>query len=49
MKKLSIALLVAAAAVGLMVSGAAGNSAKTTAAGTQVCVLLPDTTSSPRW
>jgi D-xylose transport system substrate-binding protein len=48
-KKLSIALLVAAAAVGLMVSGAAGKGAKTTATGTQVCVLLPDTTSSPRW
>src|SRR4029079_16596295 len=48
-KKLSIALLVAAAAVGLMVSGAAGKSGKTTAAGTQGCVLLPDTTSSPRW
>ena len=48
MKKLSIALLVAAVAMGLMVGGAAGKSAKTTA-GTQVCVLLPDTTSSPRW
>ena len=48
MKKLSIALLVAAVAMGLMVGGAAGKSAKTTA-GTQVCVLLPDTTTSVRW
>jgi len=47
-KKLSIVLLVAVTGVGLMVGGAAGKSAKTTA-GTQVCVLLPDTTSSPRW
>ena len=48
MKKLTIAVLVAALAVGLMVSGAAGNSAKSTA-GVQVCVLLPDTKSSVRW
>ena len=48
MKRLSIALLVVAAAVGLVVGGASGKTAKTTA-GTQVCVLLPDTTSSPRW
>ena len=48
MKKLSIALLVVAAAVGLVVGGASGKSAKTTA-GTQVCVLLPDTTTSVRW
>ena len=48
MKKLSIALLVVVAAVGLVVGGASGKSAKSTA-GTQVCVLLPDTTSSPRW
>jgi len=47
-KKLSIVLLVAVTALGLMVGGAAGKSAKTTA-GTQVCVLLPDTTSSVRW
>jgi D-xylose transport system substrate-binding protein len=47
-KKLTIALLVAALAVGLVVGGAAGKSAKSTA-GTQVCVLLPDTTTSPRW
>jgi D-xylose transport system substrate-binding protein len=47
-KKLSIALLVAVAVVGLMVGGAAGKSAKSTA-GTQVCVLLPDTASSVRW
>jgi D-xylose transport system substrate-binding protein len=47
-KKLSITVLVAALAVGLMVSGAAGHSTMS-AAGTQVCVLLPDTTSSVRW
>ncbi len=49
MKKLTIALLVAALAVGLVVGGAAGKSAKSTAAGVQVCVLLPDTKSSVRW
>ena len=49
MKKLTIAVLVGALAVGLLVGGAAGHSAKSTATGTQVCVLLPDTTSSPRW
>jgi D-xylose transport system substrate-binding protein len=48
-KKLSIALLVAAVAVGLMVGGAAGKGAKSTAASVQVCVLLPDTKSSVRW
>ena len=48
MKKLTIALLVAAVTVGLVVGGAAGKSAKTTA-GVQVCVLLPDTKSSVRW
>jgi D-xylose transport system substrate-binding protein len=48
-KKLTIALLVAALAVGLVVGGAAGKSAKSTAAGVQVCVLLPDTKSSVRW
>ena len=48
MKKLTIALLVGVVAIGLVVGGASGKSAKATA-GTQVCVLLPDTTSSPRW
>ena len=49
MKKLTIAVLVAALAVGLMVGGAAGNTAKSSATGIQVCVLLPDTKSSVRW
>jgi len=48
-KKLTIALLVSALAVGLVVGGAAGKSAKSTAASVQVCVLLPDTKSSVRW
>jgi D-xylose transport system substrate-binding protein len=47
-KKLTIALLVGVVAIGLVVGGAAGGGAKTTA-GTQVCVLLPDTTTSARW
>jgi D-xylose transport system substrate-binding protein len=47
-KKLIIGVLVTAATLGVLVGGAAGKSAKATA-GTQVCVLLPDTTSSPRW
>ena len=49
MKKLTIAVLVAALAVGLMVGGAAGRTAKSSATGIQVCVLLPDTKSSVRW
>ena len=49
MKKLSIVFLVAAVAVGLVVGGASGKSAKSAATGTQVCVLLPDTASSVRW
>ena len=49
MKKLTIAVLVAALAVGLMVGGAAGHTAKSSATGIQVCVLLPDTKSSVRW
>jgi len=48
-KKLSIVFLVAAVAVGLVVGGASGKSAKSAAAATQVCVLLPDTASSVRW
>ena len=48
MKKLSIAILVTALAVGLMVSATAG-SAKSTATTADICVLLPDPKSSVRW
>jgi D-xylose transport system substrate-binding protein len=48
-KKFSVALLLAALAVGLAVSGAAGKSAKTTAATADICVLLPDPKTSVRW
>ena len=48
MKKFSVALLLAALAVGLAVSGAAAKSAKTTATA-DICVLLPDPKSSVRW
>jgi D-xylose transport system substrate-binding protein len=48
-KKFMFAVLVAASAVGLLVGGAAGKSTNATATGTQVCVLLPDTTTSVRW
>jgi D-xylose transport system substrate-binding protein len=47
-KKLSVAILVVALAVGLMVSATAG-SAKSTAATADICVLLPDPKSSVRW
>jgi D-xylose transport system substrate-binding protein len=47
-KKLSVAILVTALAVGLMVSATAG-SAKSTAAAADICVLLPDPKSSVRW
>ncbi len=48
MKKLSVAILVTALAVGLMVSATAG-SAKSTAETADICVLLPDPKSSVRW
>jgi D-xylose transport system substrate-binding protein len=48
-KKLSIALVIAAATVGLSVGGALAGGAKSTAADAQACVLLPDTKSSVRW
>jgi D-xylose transport system substrate-binding protein len=47
-KKLTIAVLVAALAVGLMVGGAAARSAKTTQEA-DICVLLPDPKTSVRW
>ena len=49
MKKLSVAILIAALAVGLMVGGASARSAKSTAAAADICVLLPDPKSSVRW
>ena len=49
MKKLSIAILIAALAVGLTVGGASARSAKSTAATADICVLLPDPKSSVRW
>ena len=49
MKKLSVAILVTALAVGLMVSGATAGSAKSTATTADICVLLPDPKSSVRW
>ena len=49
MKKLSVAILIAALAVGLMVGGASARSAKSTAATADICVLLPDPKSSVRW
>ena len=49
MKKLSIAILVTALAVGLMVGGATAGSAKSTATTADICVLLPDPKSSVRW
>ena len=49
MKKLIIAFVVSALAVGLTVGGAFAGSAKRTAADAQACVLLPDTKSSVRW
>ena len=49
MKKLSIAILIAALAVGLAVGGASARSAKSTAATADICVLLPDPKSSVRW
>jgi D-xylose transport system substrate-binding protein len=48
-KKLSIAILIAALAVGLTVGGASARSAKSTAATADICVLLPDPKSSVRW
>jgi D-xylose transport system substrate-binding protein len=48
-KKLSIAILVTALAVGLMVGGATAGSAKSTATTADICVLLPDPKSSVRW
>ena len=48
MKKLSIALVVALAAVGVAVTAAIAQPAKSSAGGS-VCVLLPDTKSSVRW
>lgn len=49
MKKLSVALLIAALAVGLSVGGASAGSAKSTATTADICVLLPDPKSSVRW
>ena len=49
MKKLSIAILIAALAVGLTVGGASARSAKSTATTADICVLLPDPKSSVRW
>ena len=49
MKKFSIALLLVALAVGLVVGGAAARSAKSTATTADMCVLLPDPKSSKRW
>ena len=49
MKKLSIAILIAALAVGLAVGGASARSAKSTATTADICVLLPDPKSSVRW
>ena len=49
MKKLSIALVIAAATVGLTVGGALAGGAKSSATDAQACVLLPDTKSSVRW
>ena len=49
MKKLSVAILVRALAVGLMVSVASAGSAKSAAATADICVLLPDPKSSVRW
>jgi D-xylose transport system substrate-binding protein len=48
-KKLSIAILVTALAVGLMVGGATAGSVKSTATTADICVLLPDPKSSVRW
>jgi D-xylose transport system substrate-binding protein len=47
-KKLSVAILVASLAVGLMVGGESARSAKSTATA-DICVLLPDPKSSVRW
>jgi D-xylose transport system substrate-binding protein len=47
-KKFSIALLLVALAVGLVVGGAAARSAKSTATA-DMCVLLPDPKTSIRW
>ncbi len=49
MKKLSVAIVIAALAVGLVVGGASARSAKSTAAAADICVLLPDPKSSVRW
>lgn len=48
MKKTLIALLMGVLALAVMAGGALAKSGKSSA-GTQVCVLLPDTTSSARW
>ena len=48
-KKLIVALLVSALAVGLSVGAASAGSAKSTATTADICVLLPDTKSSVRW
>jgi D-xylose transport system substrate-binding protein len=48
-KKLSVAILIAALTVGLAVGGASARSAKSTAATADICVLLPDPKSSVRW
>jgi D-xylose transport system substrate-binding protein len=48
-RKFSIAILLVALSVGLMVGGAAARSTTTTAAAGDVCVLLPDPKSSVRW